>query len=294
MADDEHVFGDKRDVAGQPVVIAMPRGSPTGLTFLLTAANISLAKYLSIRDALLKIDQIVVGFYINALNPPRNNHRVKAEKVREIWTELKGRYRMRQYSIVGHSIGGKIGLLVAAAYDNDQSVRTVVALDPVDQTPPEFTNADPSRNLSLSDAKANITMTFTDTGFFVKKEHNARAINKANPQTKLVNHRNSGHMCYCDDDPRGIKGLSWKAMMASGNEDRNAVAKKEALRIITNEIGNVLQKGARSAGGMIKKAKKAVAEEFDSMTKEAKKATGGVQGKAAKGFLKSSLKGAGL
>ena len=130
-ADDEHVFGDKRDVAGQPVVIAMPKGSPTGLTFLfLTAANISLAKYLSIRDALLKIDQIVVGFYINALNPPLNNHRVKAEKVREIWTELKGRYRMNRYSIVGHSTGGKIALLVAAAYDDDTSVRTIVALNP--------------------------------------------------------------------------------------------------------------------------------------------------------------------
>ena len=26
--------------------------------------------------------------------------------------------------------------------------------------------------------------------------------------------------------------------MSNGNEDRNAVAKKETLRIITNEIGN--------------------------------------------------------
>lgn len=294
MADDEHIFGDRRDVAGQPVVIAMPKGSPAGLTFLLTAANISLAKYLSIRDALLKIDQIVVGFYINALNPPRNNHRVKAEKVREMWKELRGEYRMRNYNIVGHSVGGKIALLVAAAYDDDASVRSIVALDPVDQTPPEFTNADPAMNLSLGDVKANIAMTFTDTGFFVKKEHNARAINRANRETKLINHRNAGHMCYCDDDPRGIKGLSWKAVMPSGNEERNSVAKKEALRIITNEIASALQKGTKSAGGMIKKAKKAVTEEFDSMTKEAKKATGGVQGKAAKGFLKSSLQGVGL
>jgi len=288
-----HIFGDEVEVAGQPVVIAKPRNKPEGMTFLLTAANISLAKYISIRDALLKVDQIVVGFYINALNPPRNNHRVKAEKLREIWNELKNKHRMRQYSIVGHSIGGKIALMAAALHDEDNAIKAIIALDPVDQTPPEFTNVDTSRNLKLRESNAAITITFTESGFFVKKDHNGRAIHKLNPRTQLVHHRNAGHMCYTDDD-KGLKALSWKSVMASGNEERNAFCKKDALKLVGSEIPGSLTKGIKSAGGMFKKAKNAVASEFDAMTGEAKKVTGSVQGKAAKGMLLNSLKSAGL
>mmetsp|Transcript_18026 Transcript_18026/g.51614 ORF Transcript_18026/g.51614 Transcript_18026/m.51614 type:complete len:289 (+) Transcript_18026:124-990(+) len=287
--DEEHIFGDKVMAAGQPVVIAKPRNTPSGMTFILTAANIPLAKYLSIRDALLKIDQIVVGFYINALNPPRNNHRIKAEKVREIWNELKNKHRMKQYSIVGHSIGGKIALMTAALHDDDSAIKTIIALDPVDQTPPEFTNANTSRNLTLRNSNAAITITFTESGFFVKKDHNGRAIHKVNTRTQLVHHRNAGHMCYTDDE-KGIKALSWKSVMPSGNEERNAACKKEALKLIGSEIPGALTKGIKSAGGMFKKAKNAVTSEIDSITGEAKKATGSVQGK----MLLSSLKSAGL
>ena len=291
--DEAHAFGDKIEVAGQPIVIAKPRNTPAGMTFLLTAANIPLAKYLSIRDALLKIDQIVVGFYINALNPPRNNHRVKAEKVREIWDELKNKHRMKQYSIVGHSIGGKIALMAAALHDDDNVIKTIIALDPVDQTPPEFTNADTSRNITLRNSNAAISITFTESGFFVKKEHNGRAIHKLNPRTQLVHHRNAGHMCYCDDE-KGLKALSWKSVMKSGNEERNAFCKKEALKLISSEIPGAITKGIKSAGGMFKKARNAVTSEIDAITGEAKKATGSVQGKAAKGMFMSSLKSAGL
>lgn len=294
--DEEHIFGEKCEVAGQPVVISKPRKTPTGMTFVLTAANMPLAKYLSIRDALLKIDQIVVGFYINALNPPRNNHRVKAEKVRAIWDELKNKHRMQQYSIVGHSIGGKIALMTAALHDDDSAIKAIIALDPVDQSPVEFTKTNRKENLSLRDSNASINITFTESAFFVKKEHNGRAIHQLNPRTHLVHHRNAGHMCYTDDE-KGLKALSWKSVMPSGNEERNAYCKKDALTLIGSEIPGALTKGIKSAGGMFKKAKNAVTSEIDAIAGEAKKATNsvtGVQGKAAKGMFMSSLKSAGL
>ena len=50
-----------------------------------------------------------------------------------------------------------------------------------------------------------------------------------------------------------------------------------------------------SAGGMMKKAKKAVAEEFDSMTRQANKPQAACRAGPLKGLLKkSSLKGAGF
>ena len=288
MAQEPHIFGKERIVAGQQVVIAEPKKTPQGLTFLLTAANISLSKYLSIRDALLGADQIVVGFFINALNPLLNNHRVKAEKVRCIWDELKRDYKFKRYSVVGHSIGGKIALLVAALHDDDGAVKSIVALDPVDQTPTEFTNKKASRNLSLTGTTASIAITFTDGGFFVSKEHNGRAINRINPDcTTIRNHRNAGHMCYCDDE-KGLSNLSWKAAMASGNDERNSFANRDALQLITEKTQVV------TAKKLFKNAKKAVQAEIKGATDEVKGITGGPRGLAAKTAAKGFLKSAGL
>lgn len=261
---------ERRVVADQPVHLYKPRESKkniAGLTFLVTAANMPLSKYASIITALNSVDHVVVGFFVNVLKPARNNHRAKAERITQIFKELSGEFRVKKYDIVGHSIGGKIALLAAALYDEESLIRNIVALDPVDQSPSEFTNnlldkrdlgassinddvppANPFKdvddaasaattstrrgrrtNLSLESSKADITFTFTGTGYWIGKKHNAREIQKYNPSVKLVMHRNSCHMVYCDDD--GL--LSWKSLMGRGTStDRNKSVKEETLTLI--------------------------------------------------------------
>ncbi|KAL7530670.1 hypothetical protein ACHAXR_006816 [Thalassiosira sp. AJA248-18] len=259
---------ERRVVADQPVVIYRPKQQKkiAGLTFVITAANIPLEKYTSIITALNSVDHVVVGFFVNILNlkPAIRNHRAKAERITQIFQELKGEFKVKRYDIVGHSIGGKIALLATALYDEESLIRTIIALDPVDQSPVEFTNdilskkellastngdAPPQNpfngddseastprkrgrrtNLSLESSKADITLTFTDTGYWIDKKHNAREIQKNNPKSvKLVMHRNSCHMVYCDDD--GL--LSWKSLMGRGKSaDRNKLVREETLALI--------------------------------------------------------------
>ena len=93
--------------------------------------------------------------------------------------ELSDEFKVDKYDIVGHSIGGKIALLTAALYDDENLIRNVLALDPVDQTPVEFTNEKAIKqansnqkgrvNVSLSQSKADIAITCTDSGVFVSK-----------------------------------------------------------------------------------------------------------------------------
>uniref|UniRef100_A0A7S2E418 GPI inositol-deacylase n=1 Tax=Helicotheca tamesis TaxID=374047 RepID=A0A7S2E418_9STRA len=329
MSSDEssdNIFGEERILGKNKVRVFIASRKrlgqwPTGITFLLTAANIPLSKYLTIRDALLSTNQMVVGYMINALNPPIGNHRHKAQNVRDVFDELQTEVRgIDTFDIVGHSVGGKIALLVAALHNDDNVIRNVIALDPVDQSPVEFTRAKKEKCLSLPGAKAKqpssasskkmtsiksakaaatalgksveelliddhmiqFTLTHTDTGFFVKNEHNARAIHKFNPHTKLINHRNAGHMCYCDDDDSRV---SWKAVMNmanNGNPDRNRICKEETIAIIKN-------KNVRSSVGKgLKNAKKDVVDSFKDFKKDAEGvARGGmasVMGKKMMGF----------
>mmetsp|Transcript_14687 Transcript_14687/g.31911 ORF Transcript_14687/g.31911 Transcript_14687/m.31911 type:complete len:335 (-) Transcript_14687:104-1108(-) len=253
---------EQRIVAEQPIVIYRPKQRKVaGLTFVVTAANLPLSKYTSTINALTSVDHVVVGLFVNVLSPARGNHRAKAERIRQIFQKLRGEFRVKHYDIVGHSIGGKIALLAAALYDGENCIRSIVALDPVDQSPAEFTNRilsadgnfpppNPFRggegdddasaastvskrgrrtNLSLESSKADITLTFTDTGYWISKKHNAREIQKNNPSVKLVMHRNSFHMVYCDEE--GI--LSWKALMGRGkSDDRNQIVREVTLTLI--------------------------------------------------------------
>lgn len=263
---DDPEGSERRTVAEQPIIIYRPKTRKiAGLTFVVTAANLPISKYASTINALTSVDHVVVGFFVNVLSPARGNHRAKAERIRQIFQELRGEFRVKQYDIVGHSIGGKIALLAAALYDEENCIRSIVALDPVDQSPVEFTNdilskkdlqdgnAPPSNpfrggggdddasvastaskrgrrtNLSLESSKADITLTLTDTGYWIGKKHNARGIQKNNPSVKLVMHRNSFHMVYCDEE--GI--LSWKALMGRGkSDDRNKIVREEAQTLI--------------------------------------------------------------
>ena len=262
---------ERREVAEQPVIIYRPQRKVVGMTFIVTAANIPISKYTSIIKTLTSVDHVVVGIYINAITLNRNAHRLKAEAIPQIFEELKSEFRVHKYDIVGHSIGGKIALVTAALFDSEKNqIRNVIALDPVDQNPVEFTNdllkqavsgsasvdSPKKSNLSLASTKADVTLTFTDCGGIVGKKHNAREIQKKNPMAvKLVLHRNVGHMVYCDDG--GV--LSWKALMGKGKStDLNDAIKAEALHLIKEKAMKATLSGAASgkASGVIAKAKK--------------------------------------
>lgn len=275
-------IGEEREVAGCNVVITKPTGTKTsGLTFLLTAANLPLSKYDSIRDALLSVGQIVVGFYINALNPLRKNSRVKAERVHEMFLIFKDEFRLNEYSIVGHSTGGKIALMVAALHDEHQQLNSIVALDPIDQKPVEFTNKEGfGQNLSLKSSKADITVTVTEAAG--SPEHNGRSIHKFNQNVTLILHRNAGHMAYCDEGG----ALSWKSLMGAGNPERNELAKKDAIAIVKG-------KSKPKAGG---KQLRGMKKAYSETKAAAKDFTADIEGTAKKGasgmFLKGMMGGA--
>lgn len=289
------------------IVICKPtRGSGTGLTFVLGAANIPLSKYTSIKDTLLEADNVVIGVYINVLSIRQGiNHRKKAKSIREIFDQLKTEFQVSDYNIVGHSIGGKIGLLVAALHDSDKSLRTIIALDPVDQTPVEFTKAPPkgerknSTNLTLLEnvTDANIIMTCTDSGFFISKNHNARAIhklNRINQKIKLVAHRNAGHMAYCDEKEGGY---SWKAMMEVGTgsmaAQRNREIRTNALELIkehiaTKQSGNKVSGVTKKTGKVFKDLKNGLKSNLKDMTGEVKNVTSSGKNKL---LLKTMMSG---
>ena len=297
-----------------------PRRRAAGLTFVVTAANIPLSKYGSTISALNSADHAVVGFFVNVLNPPRGNHRAKARKIGEMFGELRSEFGVGRYDIVGHSIGGKIALLAAALYDGEGLIRSVVALDPVDQSPAEFTKGASRRrnltgaadgdapppnpfrageppaggasgesgaNLSLRSSPADITLTFTDTGYWVSRRHNAREIQARNPGCKLVMHRNSCHMVYCDDGGP----LSWRALMGRGaSAERNRQVREETLNLIKEKAGRSAGGGgaaggaagkARRSAGMAKKMKEGMMSDLKEMGEEAKRKKDQLTGAAA-------------
>ena len=256
---------------GQQIIIyrPSPRSKVSGLTFVITAANLPLSKYASIISALNSADHVVVGLYINALNPLQVNklHRMKAERIASMFHELSDEFKVNQYDIVGHSVGGKIALLAAALYDDENLIRKILALDPVDQTPVEFTNdsamkqamqkdsAKGRSNLSLSKSKADIVITCTESGYFVSAKHNGREIQKNNPSAKLIMHRNSCHMVYTDDGGT----ISWKALMGNGtSSDRNQAVKDETLQLIKERAGSKGVGMGKGVSGIKEKVMKSV------------------------------------
>ena len=279
---------ERTEIAGQPVVIFRPKkGKVVGVTFVVTAANMPISKYTSIIDALNSVDHVVLGIYVNALTLNRNTHRIKAEGIPQIFEEIKADFRVNKYDIVGHSVGAKIALLTAALYDEQNQIRNIVALDPVDQNPVEFTNESQlkqvlggsnadgdGKNLSLASSKADITLTFTDSGsMIVSKKHNAREIQKKNPSVKLVLHRNTHHMVYTDEG--GL--LSWKALMRKGESpDRNKAVKAETIQLIKEKamkssIGGSATGQVNSVMGKVKKEWKSAKAELKELGEDGRK-----------------------
>ena len=286
---------------GQEIIIYKPKNKISGLTFVLTAANLPLAKYASLISALNSANHLVVGLYISVLNPLqiRNNlHRRKAERIPPMFHELRDEFKVNQYDIIGHSIGGKIALLTAALYDDENLIRNVLALDPVDQTPVEFTNESALKqantnqkgreNVTLRNSNADIVITCTESGYFVNKAHNGRAIQTNNPSVKLIMHRNTCHMVYTDDGGT----ISWKALMGSGtSSDRNQVVKEQTLQLIKDRANSSLGAGVnKSVTGIKGKVMKGINEGVDSLQelgKDAEKKANKLKGAAMFGKFMS-------
>ena len=259
-------------LAGVKTTITWPAEEAKDVVFLLPGAMVSISEYNSLRDVILQQNHVVVSFFVNVLYPFRNNHRYHAQNVAKIFDAFLIRYSDRglqssSYGIVGHSCGAKVGLLVASIVDPSR-VSFVVALDPVDMNPIEFTNAKGS-NLPLDDdedidynvnpradcqedesgddsfvrvkrqhqAGADdidthvhipLAITCTDGGLGISKDHDGEAIHKFHPATKCYRHTNAGHMSYCDNGG----GWAGKLMPDVGTKEGNEKAKVAAQDII--------------------------------------------------------------
>lgn len=242
MNDDDPFSVQTLKIDGELVTISTPTNyKPSGVTFLLPGAEIGVEEYNSHRDVLIAKRQIVLSFFINVLWPLKDNHRIRAKQVKHIFDNCHKQlfpYLPELYNIVGHSVGGKIALLVPVLYDPNR-VQTIIALDPVDQAPTEFTNTNGDENLSLFRlVSSTIIMTCTDGGCGISADHNAEAIHKINlNNTILVRHNGAGHMAYTDHGGRCLGDICPK-----GTPEGDKAAWNGAHELIRHSIGPTVKK----------------------------------------------------
>jgi len=114
-----------------------------------------------------------------------------------------------QYNIVGHSIGGKVALMLAAKFDID-NVKKIIALDPVDSNPRELTEPrlSPKTNLTNSQAEEIHLFQSEKGGSECPKDRNASIVKELYPNQITSFEINLGavHMSYEDsrDDEKSI------------------------------------------------------------------------------------------
>lgn len=127
---------------------------------------IDLSEYGGLRDVALERNHLVVGLYSNVLWPPRNNHRRHARDARRVFDELSSAHPRlpHSYKVCGHSVGGKIALLLTSIVD-PKRVSAVLALDPVDINPVEFSHERGS-NLPLDDGGGGASDSVGPLAFF--------------------------------------------------------------------------------------------------------------------------------
>ena len=209
----EESIGEEDDVS-----IREPEGgTPAGITVFLPGTSIlgigpKLESYESTIGVLLGMNQLVVGF--RRLSPnvlhPQKSHDGMAERVRDAVAAVRASGKHPDlsdnaggYSIVGHSLGGKVALMVAAKFDKENVVR-VIALDPVDDMDPQFTTTPPEIN--LGDASARIYLRQSARRGFATPPggRNAEAIRKAFPDkfaddAQFILDAKAYHMSYSDE-----------------------------------------------------------------------------------------------
>jgi pimeloyl-ACP methyl ester carboxylesterase len=195
------------------VQIFKPEGTATGITVFLPGTLLKLKEYSSTYDVLVEQNQIVIGF--ENMNPfpfVGRNHQKMAEDVASVVKEFLAIEEFSslpaQYNVVGHSLGGKVALMVAAKYDID-NVKKIIALDPVDDKPRELTapKLSPTTNLGASKAE-EIHLFQSGSGgdrWFMPlcpKDRNASVVQELYPDqiTSLEINAGAGHMSYKDTE----------------------------------------------------------------------------------------------
>lgn len=183
---------------------------PRGITVFLPGTLLKLDSYHSTYQAILQQGQIVVGF--TSMNPfpvVGRSHQQMAEDVAKVVQELRSINEYKslspKYNLVGHSLGGKVCLMVAAKYDVEH-VGTVIALDPVDDRPQELTYPKDHPTTDLSNSAASTIHLFQSEnggrGWFplAPSDKNATIIQSMYPHqiTSLEINKGAGHMSYLD------------------------------------------------------------------------------------------------
>jgi pimeloyl-ACP methyl ester carboxylesterase len=195
------------------VNIFKPEGTPTSITVFLPGTMLNLEEYSSTYDVLTEQNQVVIGF--RKLNPFTQNHDRMAEKVAAVvkdFRAIEGNSSLpEKYNIVGHSLGGKLALMVAAKFDID-NVNKIIALDPVDDKPRELTTPKEEDRTNLGDSQAQEIHLFQsekggDKVLFIgpalcPPDRNASVIQEMYPDqiTSFQIDEGAGHMSYKDTE----------------------------------------------------------------------------------------------
>eukprot|EP00978_Attheya_sp_CCMP212_P006638 scaffold15409_cov53-Attheya_sp.AAC.1 len=194
------------------VQILRPEGKPHGITVFLPGTLLKLKDYKSTYDVIVEQNQIVIAF--ESMNPfpiIGRSHNKMAEDVASVVQEfraLEGNSSLpAKYNIVGHSLGGKVCLMVAAKFDIE-NVNKIIALDPVDDKPRELTAPKSKPKTNLGNSKAKEIHLFQSEkggkGFvpLCPSDRNASVILEFYPDeiTSFEINEGAGHMSYLDKE----------------------------------------------------------------------------------------------
>jgi dienelactone hydrolase len=238
----ETMMDFKEIAAKYNATIEAPPEGISGISVLLGGAFVDVSEYETTRKVLLgEKQQLVIAF--NKLTPwllvYGKKHTRMAEDVRDAVSDVVAEVRKAEkyegfsdkYSVVGHSMGGKVALLVAAKFDVER-VLAVVALDPVDCCLREIVN----RRVNMENAKAKIHLTSAGAdGWGIPKCGNAEAIRAAYPgkMTSFTPHPDAGHFAYTD---HGGGLPSFAPGINRGDPEANKSAHEGAHKLIKAKI----------------------------------------------------------
>lgn len=194
------------------VQIFKPEGTPKGITVFLPGTMLKLEDFKSTYEVIVEQNQIVIAF--EKMNPfpiVGRSHNKMAEDVADVVKEflsLEGNDSLpKKYNIVGHSLGGKVCLMVAAKFDIE-NVNKIIAIDPVDDKPRELTAPRLSPRTKLTNSQAaEIHLFQSETGGkglipLCPSDRNASVVKELYPEqiTSLEVNEGAGHMAYLDKE----------------------------------------------------------------------------------------------
>ena len=222
----------KRKIDGVELSVTVPENQPIRMTYIITESNVSEDSYKTIQETLLSLHHVVV---LLALSPWKmQQHDLLAHLIHTSFHErFKDDFQLQSYGIIGHGIGGKIALLVPCLYPRSKTLKVVMALDPVDESPTMFTSPENNNNHFLPND------TVSTAKFFVTSTQNARGTNKNNGvaicrrnrnlNVKFIDHDGGNHLSsYCDRENVGYLCQCQN----DGNKKRNEKVFRHTMKLI--------------------------------------------------------------